>query len=284
MTLSSLLRGGLCGLALALSLAGGTAHAQTVTQAFSFTGANQSFPVPSNVSSLTVKLWGAGGGWAGGSGAFVTGLLTVTPGSTLTFIVGGGGSENGPGGFGGGGNAPPGFGGGGGRSAIRLGSTELVTAAGGGGDSRGGGGRSRHRRGTGLVPTAAVVALSWLVVQPVAVLRQAASSREAMVAALILVVLVAVVTLVVVVVTTLVVVADRRTAPTRLSLTREPAKQEVRAVYWVLPLAARATSTMWQALVGVTAIVKQVAMVASSSTTPLSLPPRPSQAHWFCFQ
>ncbi|WP_394795817.1 hypothetical protein [Armatimonas sp.] len=85
------------------------AFAQT-TSAFSFTGANQVFVVPSGITSLTVKLWGAGGGGlggfsGGGSGAFVTGLLTVTPGETLTLIVGGGGGSAGSGGFGGGGQA-----------------------------------------------------------------------------------------------------------------------------------------------------------------------------------
>ncbi len=64
--------------------------------------------------------------------------LAVTPGATLTLIVGGGGVVGNSGVFGGGGAGRNG-GGGGGRSAIRLSvnnaiiSDELVTAAGGGG-------------------------------------------------------------------------------------------------------------------------------------------------------
>lgn len=126
------------GIAL-LALTPLSAYAKT-TSIFSFTGGNQSFVVPADVTSLTVKLWGAGGGAGGGSAAFVTGLLSVTPGNTLTLIVGGGGAASITGGFGGGGNGDSGFGGGGGRSAIRLNSTELVTAGGGGGHTQGGAG------------------------------------------------------------------------------------------------------------------------------------------------
>jgi LruC domain-containing protein len=96
------------------------------------TGADQSWPVPAGCTRVKVKLWGAGGGGGGGSnlgdptliggggGGFTTGLLAVTPGESLTVIVGVGGAGSG-------------FGGGGGRSAIRRGSTELATAGGGGG-------------------------------------------------------------------------------------------------------------------------------------------------------
>ncbi len=122
----------------------GKSSAQAQSTAFSHTGADQTYVVPAGVTSVQVKLWGAGGGSQGGSGAFVSGLLSVTPGETLTIIVGGGGTL-GPtprvlssAAYGGGGRAggddffgPPG--GGGGRSAIRRGSTELVTAGAGGG-------------------------------------------------------------------------------------------------------------------------------------------------------
>lgn len=117
----------------------------SLTSIFSHTGGNQSFTVPAGVTSLAVSLWGAGGGRYGGSGAFVSGLLAVTPGETLSLIVGGGGEVSGSSGFtgnafGGGGigvleafNNVPG-GGGGGRSAIRnSGQIELVTAGAGGG-------------------------------------------------------------------------------------------------------------------------------------------------------
>ena len=73
---------------------------------FAATGAEQSFTVPTGVKTLKVKLWGAGGGNYGGSGAFVSGNLAVTAGETLSIIVGAKGvaSERsiGPGGFGGG--------------------------------------------------------------------------------------------------------------------------------------------------------------------------------------
>ncbi len=114
---------------------------------FDSTGADQSFVVPVGVTSIVVKMWGAGGGstsfassgGSGGAGAFVLARVTVTAGESLTVIVGrggGGGSDGismraaiyGGGGLGG-------FFGthGGGRSAIRRGTTELATVAGGGG-------------------------------------------------------------------------------------------------------------------------------------------------------
>jgi hypothetical protein len=126
-------------------------------QTFTFTGANQSWVVPANVTQVAVKLWGAGGGstWTnsttggtanigvGGAGGYAYGVLNVTAGETLTMIVGGGGAAGVVGGstataFGGGGRGVGGgsgwaCAGGGGRSAIRRGTTELITAAGGGG-------------------------------------------------------------------------------------------------------------------------------------------------------
>jgi hypothetical protein len=119
-------------------------------QAFSYTGSNQTFTVPSNVCSVTSKLWGAGGGAGanfsisqkGGAGGYASGTIAVTPGENLTLIVGGKGLSSGfgyIGGFGGGGNAGQNDGGsGGGRSAIRRSSTELITAAGGGGGGHNG--------------------------------------------------------------------------------------------------------------------------------------------------
>ena len=86
-------------LSAALSVVGGLAllarpaQAQTI-QTFTYTGSNQTFVVPTNVSSLTVYLWGAGGGSGGGlggGGAFVSGTLSVTPAQPLTLLVGEGG-------------------------------------------------------------------------------------------------------------------------------------------------------------------------------------------------
>jgi len=148
---------------LGLAVLSPSTQAQTFTQTFSYTGSYQSFVVPSNVITLTVKLWGAGGGGAGGSGAFVTGDLAVTPGSTLTLLVGEGGSFGSglASTFGGGGGVDGGGGAGGGRTAIRLStnnaviSDELVTAAGGAGARLsnigvgGGGGLSIGGNGTG---------------------------------------------------------------------------------------------------------------------------------------
>jgi hypothetical protein len=117
--------------------------------------------VPSGVTSITAKLWGAGGGAGnagrGGAGAFVTGAIAVTPGETLTLVVPGGGrrrnntgtyplsglplirSDGGTGRGGGGGafvctDVSTG-GGGGGAAAVLRASTRLAVAAGGGGGS-----------------------------------------------------------------------------------------------------------------------------------------------------
>ncbi|MDW8274268.1 MAG: Ig-like domain-containing protein [Chitinophagales bacterium] len=134
------------------------------TQIFDFTGSNQFYTVPPGVNAIRVKMWGAGGGSGdntncgnGGGGAYVEGILCVTPGETLTIIVGEGGARgtanssgafNGSSAFGGGGigrQEDRGGGNGGGRSAIRRGSTELATAGGGGG---GGGSGTNSGNGT----------------------------------------------------------------------------------------------------------------------------------------
>lgn len=119
-------------------------NSQTTT-AFSYTGANQTFVVPAGVTSINIKMWGAGGAGGyygiGGTGSFVKGTLTVTPGQTLNIIVGQGGQlptstgtsyAYGGGGKGGYVNTYLG-GGGGGRSAIQSGGVDIVTSGGGGG-------------------------------------------------------------------------------------------------------------------------------------------------------
>ena len=123
---------------------------------FSFTGAAQTFTVPTGVSRVAVKLWGAGGGAgifgrgeshsSGGGGGYTAGFLPVTVGETLTVMVGEGGytahAMTGPS-FGGGGQVMsdysgiPNAGCGGGRSAIFRGDRELATAGGGGGGGEG---------------------------------------------------------------------------------------------------------------------------------------------------
>ena len=113
------------------------------SQIFFYTGSDQYFKVPMNVTKISVKLWGGGGAGSafnnqacGGSAGFVSGDLAVTPGDMLRIVVGYGGFSDGQNAYGGGGKGVNGqSGGGGGRSAIRLknGTADLVTAGGGGG-------------------------------------------------------------------------------------------------------------------------------------------------------
>ena len=112
------------------------------TQIFTYTtGVNQTFAVPATTTSILVYMWGAGGagGYSGvgGAGAFLGGLLPVIPNSSLTVIVGQGGTVNGTSAFGGGGVGSvggwTGGGGGGGYSGVFNGSTPLVIVGAGGG-------------------------------------------------------------------------------------------------------------------------------------------------------
>ena len=127
------------------------AVAESDSQTFSHTGAQQTFTVPSGVSTITIKTWGAQGGqynssWGAGKGGYSTGILSVTSGQTLYIYVGGQGNSayaniQVDGGFNGGGYAR-GYtsgayaAGGGGASDVRSGGTALtdrVIVAGGGG-------------------------------------------------------------------------------------------------------------------------------------------------------
>lgn len=120
------------------------------SQTFTYSSAGlQTFTVPACVTSLNVKIWGAGGGGGGfdipflnlvggngGSGAYMSGTLTVTAGSTLYIVVGQGGGTNAASAYGGGGaggnNGATGSGGG--RSAVEITSgVDAATAGGGGG-------------------------------------------------------------------------------------------------------------------------------------------------------
>jgi uncharacterized repeat protein (TIGR02543 family) len=153
----------------------------STTTTFNYTGSNQSWTVPAGVTRATFFLFGAGGGgnykFGGGGGGYATGSYAVTPGQTLTIIVGqGGGGEAAAartgvsgypgiytpvtyGGGGRGGSFSSGYNAvyyssGGGRSAIRLpaATTDLATAAGGGGAAYGqcglGGGGTSGNGGT----------------------------------------------------------------------------------------------------------------------------------------
>ena len=110
------------------------------TNNFAYTGGNQSYQVPSGVTSLLVKLWGAGGGGAsctngyGGNGGYTEGVLSVTPSQVLTVIAGQKGSLAAGRTYGGGGTGGTNAASGGGRSAVRdAAGNELMTAGGGGG-------------------------------------------------------------------------------------------------------------------------------------------------------
>lgn len=118
---------------------------------FNYTGAVQTWSVPSNVTSLRFDLAGASGGhdsYSGsdrvGKGGRVRGTIAVFPGNTMNIYVGGMGGDGTPtgatGGYNGGGvgtfYAYGSGGGGGGATDIRLGGTSLanrILVAGGGG-------------------------------------------------------------------------------------------------------------------------------------------------------
>ena len=123
-------------------------------QTFSFTGSEQTWTVPTGVSSATVKVWGAGGGTGGsgngtfgGAGGYSSGTLSVSSGQTYRVIVGGGGNHSRnsavSGGFGGGGSSgnPQGFEGassGAGYSGVffqntAFGNARIIAGGGGGG-------------------------------------------------------------------------------------------------------------------------------------------------------
>jgi hypothetical protein len=107
---------------------------------YTYTGSDQTFTVPTGITSITTEMWGGGGGggnaggwnygYPGGGAGYTTATLSVTPGQTLTVMVGAGGtkgsttstSES----YGGGGRSCGGsdcqYGAQGGRSAIRYGS------------------------------------------------------------------------------------------------------------------------------------------------------------------
>lgn len=99
------------------------------------TPGESTFVVPAGVQSIQFELWGAGGaggsqsGATGGGGAYVLGEFGVTPGETLTIMVGEGGVTTGDGG---------------GSSVILDSSSTVwfVAAGGGGGGSDGNSGNS----------------------------------------------------------------------------------------------------------------------------------------------
>jgi len=73
-----------------------------VTQTFSYTGSNQTFSVPTGLTSITAYMWGAGGGggnaggwqagFPGGGGGSAVGTIDVSGITSLIMIVGQGGA------------------------------------------------------------------------------------------------------------------------------------------------------------------------------------------------
>jgi hypothetical protein len=131
----------------------GGAKSNVVSQSYSTEGTD-TFSVPSGVTSVTVKMWGAGGGGGaggslsdggnGGGGGFTQATLSVTPLEDLTVRVGGAGGAGTP-------NSSSGDGGGGGgHSEVDRSGTPLIIAAGGGGG--GGGDNSSGTAGGGGGP------------------------------------------------------------------------------------------------------------------------------------
>jgi len=131
-------------------LTGSQAAATGEARTYYYTGAAQTYTVPSGVTAVDVDARGAQGGSNGsvsfgGAGARVQARLSVTPGQVLNLYVGGAGSTApfapGGAGYNGGGNGGYGSGsragGGGGATDIRVGGTALtdrvLVAAGGGG-------------------------------------------------------------------------------------------------------------------------------------------------------
>ena len=138
------------------------------TCVFAYTGDVQTWTVPAGVTQATVDVYGAAGGFAGsgtqdgGLGGHASAALPLTPGDTVTVVVGGpgggtascqqGSDAGGAGGFNGGasgGSASGGSvancagGGGGGASDLRIGGSSLsdrVLVAGGGGGAANSGG------------------------------------------------------------------------------------------------------------------------------------------------
>jgi len=91
------------------------------------------FTVPAGVTSVIVEVWGGGGGGGlrdGGSGGYVKGDISVTPGEVISVTVGSGGSAGSQTTFSAGGN--------GGASSFKS----IVAGGGVGSDYSGGGGTS----------------------------------------------------------------------------------------------------------------------------------------------
>jgi hypothetical protein len=104
---------------------------------FTYLGVDQTYTVPSGVTSMTLSMWSGGGGsgqtgTAGAAGYWINGTLSVTAGQVYKVIVAQGGVYNSTAtSYGGGGGAGSGGGGasGGGRSALQLQVSAVITSA-----------------------------------------------------------------------------------------------------------------------------------------------------------
>ena len=133
----------------------GSSSGYNNTQTYEYTGSDQTFIVPNDISGtqeIQVEVWGAGGAgtvyyygldYGGGAGGYTKATIsTTTAGETLTIKVGKGGTvettSSAYGGGGAGGNTPGRLGSsGGGYSGVFAGSTPLAISGGGGGASPG---------------------------------------------------------------------------------------------------------------------------------------------------
>jgi hypothetical protein len=124
--------------------AASAASAQATTLTYLYTGGEQTFTVPTGVTTLHVVAIGGSGGATealGGTAAVVGGNVSVTPGQILYIAVGGKGKNAGEGGGGGFNGGGEGGAGGGGASDVRTlpraaglsSDTRLIVAGGGGG-------------------------------------------------------------------------------------------------------------------------------------------------------
>ena len=137
--------------------------ASSGSQTFSYTGSQQTFTVPSGVSTITIKAWGAQGGgepadglWGdGGKGGYSTGDANVSAGSTIYIVVGQQGfsthSSYAYNGGGGGGAGDQDGGGGGGGSGYICGVSNGSTIAGNASMPNPDGGTMTGREGNGLI-------------------------------------------------------------------------------------------------------------------------------------
>jgi hypothetical protein len=107
---------------------------------YAYTGGQQTFTVPAGVTQVSIMVWGAQGGSSfnnGGKGGYATGTLAVTPGQTITIVVGGQPAFNNTSGYHTGGWPDGGQGwyngqSGGGSSYVVYGSKVIVAGGGGG--------------------------------------------------------------------------------------------------------------------------------------------------------